>query len=321
MSVVVLTGGSGVVGGAVLRHLLAAGHEVRALSRSEGFSVRLREMGVQPVPGELFDAAMSRACQGAELVFHVAGVNELCAKNPDEMERVNVDGTRLVLHSAQLAGVRRVVVTSSAATLGEERGEVGDESTRHRGWFLSHYERTKTMGELVARQWPGDLEVVTVNPSSVQGPGRATGTGKLLLRAVQGKLPVLPNVPISIVDIDDCAAGHLLAAEQGEPGERYVLNGFSVAAGEALLLLSAVAGTRLSTRLVSAGVLRAAAGVSGALERVVRLPGPVCAESLKTMSFGHRYDGSRATRDLGLEYRKPEETLRRFTDWAAQHHP
>lgn len=321
MSVVVLTGGSGVVGGAVLRHLLAAGHEVRALSRSEAFSSRLREMGARPVPGELFDAAMSRACEGAELVFHVAGVNEMCVKDPDEMERVNVDGTRLVLHSAQLAGVRRVVVTSSAATLGEERGEVADESTRHRGWFLSHYERTKTMGEMVARQWPGDLEVVVVNPSSVQGPGRATGTGRLLLRAVQGRLPVLPDVPISIVDIDDCAAGHLLAAEHGAPGERYVLNGFSVAAAEALLLLSEVAGTELPTRLVPAGLLRAAARASSLLERIMRLPGPVCAESLRTMAFGHRYDGSRASRELGLKYRQPQETLRRFTDWAAEHHP
>ncbi len=312
-----LTGGSGIVGGAVLRHLLAAGHEVRALSRSDTFTARLLDLGAQPVPGGLFDEAMSRACDGADLVFHVAGVNEMCPRDPGEMERVNVDGTRLVLHSAEQAGVRRAVVTSSAVTLGEAKGEVGDEATQHRGWFLSHYERTKTMAELVALQWPGDLEVVCVNPSSVQGPGRATGTGKLLLRAVKGKLPFLPDVPISVVDIDDCAIGHLLAAENGVPGERYVLNGFSVSTGEAIAQLTAVTGIGLRTRIFPAVTTRVLSKVLGVVERVINLPEPLCPEMLATMSFGHLYDGGRATRELGLEYRSAEDTLRRFVRWAA----
>ncbi len=311
-----LTGGSGVVGGAVLFHLLAAGHEVRALSRTDAFSAKLRALGAVPVPGGLFDGAVGRACEGAELLFHVAGVNALCPRDPDEMERVNVDATRLVLHAADQAGVRRAVVTSSAATLGEERGAVADESSRHRGWFLSHYERTKTMQEHVALQWPGDLEVVCVNPSSVQGPGRATGTGRLLLRAAQGRLRLLPDVPISIVDIDDCAAGHLLAADRGEPGGRYVLSGFTTGVTEAIDLLGEVTGRPLEVRTVPAGVVGAAARITGFVERVVPLPGPLCAESLRTLSFGHRYDGTRATRDLGLEYRSARHTIERFVDWA-----
>ena len=90
----------------------------------------------------------------------------------------------------------------------------GAELVEHRGSFHSHYERTKFLQEEAAFSWSGSVEVVCVNPSSVQGPGRATGTGALLLRAIEGRLPALPNVPISIVDIDDCARGHLLAAER-----------------------------------------------------------------------------------------------------------
>ncbi len=316
MSVVALTGGSGVVGGEVLLHLLAAGHEVRALSRDDAFAAKLRGLGAQPIPGGLFDDAMSRACAGADLLFHVAGVNQLCSRHPEEMERVNVDGTRLALHAAEQAGVRRAVVTSSAAALGEVKGAVGDETTRHRGWFLSHYERTKTMQELVALSWPGDLEVVCVNPSSVQGPGRVTGTGRILLRAAKGKLPVLPDVPISIVDIDDCAAGHILAGERGVPGQRYVLNGSTLGGRDALDLISEVTGAALRTRVIRPRTVGMAARVAGLVERVVRLPEPVCAEMLSTLAFGHRYDGTRATRELGLAYRPAADTLRRFVEWA-----
>lgn len=300
----------------MLRHLMDAGYEVRALSRNEVFSTYLRAIRVRPVLGGLFDEALVTACQGADVVFHVAGVNEMCSRDPGHMERVNVDGTRLVLDAAERAGVRRVVVTSSAAALGEAKGEVGDETTRHRGSFHSHYERTKTMQEMVALQWPGETEVICVNPSSVQGPGRATGTGQLLLRAVRGKLPLLPDIPISIVDIDDCAAGHLLAADRGMPGERYVLNGFTVSTSEAIELLSVLTGTRPRVRTFPARGAAALSHVAGAIERLVRLPPPFCKEMLATLAFGHRYDGSRATRDLGLEYRTAGETLGRFIDWA-----
>jgi dihydroflavonol-4-reductase len=195
---------------------------------------------------------------------------------------------------------------------------VANELTEHRGSFHSHYERTKVLQEEAAFSWPGSVEVVCVNPSSVQGPGRATGTGELLLRAVGGTLPALPNVSISIVDIDDCARGHLLAAERGVAGERYLLNGFTVSSRRALELLGRVVGEKPSTAILPASVVRAAAKVARRVERVRRLPAPICAEALETIAFGHRYDGRRATLELGLEYTDAEETLRRFVEWARE---
>lgn len=316
MSTVALTGGSGIVGGAVLRHLIDRGDDVRVLSRSPEFSGRVQAMGGTAVPGSLFDGGVVRLCEGAEVLFHVAGVNELCPRDPSAMERVNVEGTRHALAAAESAGVRRVVVTSSAVSLGERRGVVANELTEHRGRFHSHYARTKVRQEEAAFSWPGPVEVVCVNPSSVQGPGRVTGTGALLLRAVAGRLPVLPDVAISIVDIDDCARGHLLAAEHGVAGERYVLNGFTVSARRAIELLGRATGTTPSTRVVPAAPMRVVAAVVRRLERVVPLPAPFCSEALDTIAFGHRYDGRRATIELGLEYTDPEDTLGRFVSWA-----
>jgi dihydroflavonol-4-reductase len=149
------------------------------------------------------------------------------------MYRANVDGTRNVIRAAQARGVRRIVYTSSAIVLGEEKGTVGSETSPHRGRHLSHYERSKFEAERVAFAEARDVELVVVNPSSVQGPGRATGTGGLILDVVNGKLPLMVDSTLSVIDIDDCARGHTLAEERGEPGRRYVLNGFSVSVREA----------------------------------------------------------------------------------------
>ncbi len=196
----------------------------------------------------------SKPFAGADLVFHVAGVNKMCVPDPTEMYRVNVEGTRNVLKAAAAAGVRRVVYTSSAATIGEPEGAVGNEETPHRGHFHSHYERSKYEAEQVALARGSGVDVVVVNPSSVQGPGRATGTGKILLDLVAGRLSTVVDTRISIVDIDDCARGHVLAAASGVAGQRYVLNSFSMTIQEAVGLLGSVIDRPLRVRYLPAPV-------------------------------------------------------------------
>lgn len=311
-----VTGGSGVVGGAVVRHLVAGGHRVRALARSSEAAHEVAELGAEPVAGSIFDqTALAAGMAAADVAFHVAGVNEMCVKDPGWMFRVNVDGTRRLLEVASDVGLPRVVVTSSAATLGEEHGTIGDEGSVHRGWFLSDYERSKYLQEQAALEHRGSTEVVCVNPSSVQGPGRATGTGRIILDVLAGRIPVLPDVPLSMVDIDDCAVGHLLAAEHGAPGQRYVLSGFTMTTREAISLLARRTGMDPKVRFLPERVTRAlAAGASG-VERVATLPPPFCAEMVRTMAFGHTYDGSRARSGLGLDYRPAELTFERLVAW------
>ena len=313
---VFVTGASGVVGSAVARHLVLAGHRVRALARSAESTAYVAALGLEPVAGGLGDeGALIRGMDRADVVFHVAGVNEMCVADPGPMIATNVDGTRRVLRVAEQAKVPRVVVTSSAATLGEERGTVGMEDSPHRGWFLSDYERSKYLQEQAVLDHRGASEVVLVNPSSVQGPGRATGTGKIILDVLSGRIPALPDSPLSMVDIDDCAAGHLLAAEHGRPGERYVLNGFTMTTREAIAVLSQQTGVEPKVRFLPERVTAALASGATTMEKVVRLPAPVCGEMLRTLAHGHVYDGSKARKELGLDYRPAEATFDRLVAW------
>jgi dihydroflavonol-4-reductase len=321
VSRVFVTGGSGVVGSAVVDALRSRGDDVVALARSDDAATRLEQRGATVVRGDLLDAgALARGMEGCRTVFHVAGVNQLCVEDPAPMLRANVEGPAVAVRAAAQAGVERFVHTSSAATLGEPEGSVGREDTEHRGWYLSLYERSKTEGEKVALRSGRreGVDVVCVNPSSVQGPGRSGGTARFLLAYLDGRLKLFVNTHVSLVDIRDCAAGHLLAAEHGVPGERYVLNGVTMTVNEALALAAEVAGVKRRPRLVSrTPATLAASAVEGACRLARRRP-PVCREMVRTLLHGHRYDGSRAERDLGLRYTDPRDTIRRTVAWARE---
>jgi dihydroflavonol-4-reductase len=319
MSRVFVTGGSGVVGRALVERLLAGGEEVVALARSPKAETLLSGLGARVARGDLLDEeAMYAGMQGCQLVFNVAGVNALCVEDPGGMMRANVGGAAAAVRAAARAGVPRLVHTSSAATIGEPRGAVGSERTPHRGWYLSTYERSKTEGERAAFEAGRRMgvEVVCVNPSSVQGPGRSGGTARFLLAFLDGRLKMFVPTTLSLVDIADCTEGHVLAAERGVPGERYLLNGMTLTIGEALALAREVAGVSVKPRLVPAPVAIAASAAVEQAFRLARRRPPVCREMVRTLLHGHRYDGSLAARELGLRYTSPRETLRRTVEWA-----
>lgn len=321
MSRVFVTGGSGVVGGALVDSLRERGDDVVALARSDAAGAELERRGAKVVRGDILDAdVLARGMEGCTTVFHVAGVNQMCVEDPSQMLRANIDGPAVAIRAAARAGVPRVVHTSSAATLGEPEGVVGDEDTPHRGWFLSTYERSKTEGEKVAFETGSQegVEVVSVNPSSVQGPGRAGGTARFLLAFLDGRLKLFVNTHVSLVDIKDCSAGHLLAAERGKPGQRYVLNGMTLTIAEAFALAAEVAGVERSPRLVPRQTATIAGTIVERAFRLVRRRPPVCREMVRTLIHGHRYDGSRAERELGLRYSDPRDTIRRTVAWARE---
>jgi dihydroflavonol-4-reductase len=319
VSRVFVTGGSGVIGGALIARLVERGDEVHALARSDAAVAAVQKRGARPVRGDALDAeALVRGMDGCAVAFHVAGVNALCVKDPGTMRRVNVDGAVLAVQAAKRAGVPRLIHTSSAATVGEAPGAIGNEDTTHRGWFLSTYEQTKTEGERAALAAAAEIgqDVVSVNPSSVQGPGRASGTGRILLAFLDGRLRVFVQTYVSMVDIGDCIEGHLLAAERGRSGERYLLNGMTLTISEALALAADVAGVERSPRLVPRALATVAAGAVEGAFRLARRSPPVCREMVRTLLHGHRYDASRAERELGLSYTPPRETVRRTVEWA-----
>lgn len=319
---VFVTGGSGVVGAAVLERLVAAGREVVALARSDGAAERVTELGAsRVVRGDVLDdAGLAEGMAGCETVFHIAGVNQMCVADPAPMFRANIEGSRRVMRAAAHAGVGRVVYTSSAAALGEVRGTVGTETSVHRGTYLSRYEQSKHVAEQAvwAEAERSGVDTIAVLPSSVQGPGRAGGTGKILLDFVNGSLPAIIDSRLSIVDIADCADGHVLAESHGEPGERYVLNGATMTVREGLELLSEVTGVEAKVRSLPGPVASLAAVGVAAVSRVRGRTPRFCSEMVRTLRHGHAYDGSKASRALGLEYTPAAQTLERTIRWFAE---
>lgn len=314
-----LTGGSGFIGGALARRLVERGDEVLALARSQAAAEALAGRCSDVVRGDVLDEdALAAGMAGCTLAYHVAGINTHCPSDPELLMRVNVGGAEAAVRAAARARVPRLVLTSSGASLGEPAGTVGREDIEHRGSYLSLYERSKHEGERAAFAAGRRLgvEVVCVNPSSVQGPGRARGNGKLVIAYLNGRLRVFVDTHVSVVDVDDCAEGHVLAAERGRSGERYVLNGATISSGRALEIVSELSGVHERVRMVPPPLARAAAAIVEGAYRVRRRTPSLCRARVRTILHGHQYDGSRATRELGLEYTPVTETFRRMIEWA-----
>ena len=320
-----ITGATGFVGGLVASRLVADGRRVRALVRNLGDRERLPDPRVELAIGHLEDEeSLVRAADGCEVVYHVAGMNQLCLADPSPLYRVNVEGTQRILDAARRAGVRRVVHTSSAATLGGDGHTFMDETTSPPSEFTSHYARSKYEGEQIALGYDA-VEVVVVNPSSVQGPGRTTGTAAVFIGYLNGKLPFDLPARFGICYTVDCINGHLLAEARGRPGHRYVLNTDTVTNSEAIDLIAVIAGLADRPWTLPLPVAMGAASVTEAVARARGRQPKLCRETVRTLGHPHLYDGSRATRELGLRYtplrRAMEETVRWYVEQGLVHRP
>jgi dihydroflavonol-4-reductase len=314
-----LTGASGFIGGALASALAGAGEEVAALARSDAAAAAVAARGAQVVRGDVLDeAALTAGMAGCDVAYHVAAINTHCPEDPAELLRVNVEGAATAVRAAAAAGVRRLVLTSSAASVGEPYGTVGTEDTPHRGSYLSEYDRSKHAGEQAAFEAGRRLgvEVVAINPSSVQGPGRATGNGRIIIAYLNGTLRAFVDTYVSVVDVADVVSAHVLAAARGASGARYVLNGATLPSRDALRIVADLSGIDEEVRMVPPVVARGAAMLAEAAARARGRTSSLCRARIRTILHGHRYDGSRATRELGLVYTPVEETFARTIDWA-----
>jgi dihydroflavonol-4-reductase len=310
-----VTGGTGFVGGLLLARLVREGREVRALVRRPGDRERLSTPEVELALGDLEDEeTLVRAAEGCEVIYHAAGLNQLCLPDPAPLYEVNVEGTDRLLRAAVRAGVRRVVYTSSAATLGGDGSHAVDETAPRPESFTSHYARSKFEAEQVALGFVG-VEVVTLNPSSVQGPGRVTGTARVFLDYLNGRLPFDLPSRFGICYTEDCVNGHLLAESKGRPGQRYVLNTATLSNAEAIDLIAVISGLTARPRTLP---LPLAMGAAACLEWVARTRHSrpmLCREAVRTVSHPHLYDGSRAERELGLRYTPLRAAMEATVRW------
>ena len=312
-----ITGSTGVVGIPLVKKLGKEGHKVYALARTTTNDDYFEQLGVTPIRGDLFDDSLKDKLFNLNIdaIFHVAGVNKMCSKNPSNMFKTNIDGTKSMLSLGNSLKIKKFVYTSSAVTLGEQHGQVGSEKSEHRGSFLSKYEESKYLAEREAFEFTKDYKFVSINPSSVQGPGRVSGTAKLLISTLNKHRPPLIKNNISIIDIDDCTKGHYLGLMNGKDNERYVLNSFYLQSHELIEILKSM--TEWSGRpiYVSKSLLKVI-GPFGDIAKILSSSPPfICSESVRVLTNGHMYDGSKAKKELGFRYTKVEKFIEKTVNW------
>ena len=321
-----VTGGTGFIGGGLVRRLLKAGHEVRALVRPDADTQQLDGLAVERVAGDLRDAeSLHRGVAGCDWVFHVAALYSYWGHPWEDFYIINVEGTRRVLEAARDANVERVVYTSSIAVLGLPRdGSPGTEETPSTlADMIGHYKRSKFLAEEVARDFAGQgLPVIIVNPAAPVGVGdhKPTPTGQIIVDFLNGRMPAYVDTGLTVVDVEDVAAGHLLAAQRGRVGERYILGGENLTLKQVLDLLAEVSGRPRVRLRIPHSVALGWAYVDVTLARFN--PGRIPAATPDTvrLSRKHEYfDSSKAVRELGFPQTPAREALRKAVEWYRAH--
>ncbi len=316
-----VSGATGFVGAAVARALLADGWQVRALTRAGSDLTNLEGLPVEIAVGDLTHLnSLEPAAADCRALFHVAADYRLGARDPEELYRTNVEGTRNILAAARRAGIERSVYTSSVATIGIPRdGSPGDEATPVAlEAMIGHYKRSKFLAEqAVLEEARSGLPVIIVNPSTPVGPGdvKPTPTGQVVLDAARGRMPAYVDTGLNIVHVDDVARGHLLAFERGLAGERYILGGEDMTLRQILAEIARLVGRNAPrVRLPYAAVLPIAY-VAEAIARVSGRTGRVTLEGVR-MSRKHMFFSSaKAQRDLGYTWRPPVQAFADAVQW------
>jgi dihydroflavonol-4-reductase len=320
-----VTGGTGFVGANVVRELLREGAQVRVLARPRGDRRAIDGLKIDVCEGDLVDPSSLRsAVQGVRTVYHVAADYRLWARHPDELHRVNVEGTRALLQAAADAGARRVVYTSTVGALGiPTDGTPGTETTPVTlADMVGPYKASKFLAEQVALGFAlKGLPLVIVNPSAPIGPWdvKPTPTGKMIVDFLQGKMFATVDTGLNLVHVRDVARGHLLAAEHGRVGEKYILGNTNLTLAQIGALLAGLTGGRAPRVRIPYAVAWLAAGCMEAAARVTGGPPRVSLTAVR-MSRKHMYfTAAKAVRELGLPQTDVREALRDATDWFVEH--
>jgi dihydroflavonol-4-reductase len=320
--VTVVTGGTGFVGAAVVRLLVGAGHRVRVLARPGNDRRLLAGLPVETVDGDLADTtSLQRCLQGCHLLFHVAALYSFWAPDRRLFYQINVEGTRRLLQVAGEAAVGRVVYTSTVGALGiPEDGRPGTEETPvSLADMVGDYKRSKFLAEEVAREFVRQgLCVVIVNPSTPVGPGdiKPTPTGQMIVDFLRGRMWAYPDTGLNLVDVNDVAAGHLLAAERGKPGERYILGGRNLTLQEIFQILGRVAGMRPPWVKVSPGAIMPLARLSEwVADHLTGRPPLAPVDAIRMAQKRMFFDPGKAVRELDMPQSPVEDALAGAVKW------
>jgi dihydroflavonol-4-reductase len=317
-----VTGATGKVGNAVARRLADRGDDVVALVRNPARARELLPAGVELASGDVTDPESLRAAmEGVGGVFNCMGLFEQWFPDPEIFERVNAHGARNVVAAAREAGAGRVVHTSTFDVFHAESGGTVSESAVAEYSKGTAYERSKQHAEeLVLAEAERGIDVVIVNPSSVYGPGPWQGAGldRAFRDAIRRRLPGVPPGGMTLVHADDVAGGQLAALDRGKPGERYILADGYATMRELLSVAVDEAGRGWVPPAMPVPLARGLASAGEAVSRLIRRPPLLGSGQLTFLLWQARADSTKATAELGVEFRPWEEGIRSTVRWMAE---
>jgi dihydroflavonol-4-reductase len=320
-----VTGATGFVGAAVARALVASGHRVRVLVRPTSDRRNIDGLAIEPVIGSLENhESLTAALAGITALFHVAADYRLWVRDAAAMMAANVDGTRAIMEVALAAGVRRIVYTSSVATLGlpQTGGEADETSPVSFADMIGPYKQSKYRAEGVVRMLVAErgLPAVIVNPSTPVGPRdvKPTPTGRIIVEAASGRMPGYVDTGLNLVHVDDVASGHLLAFERGRVGERYILGGDNMSLAAMLRIIAEITGRKPPWLEVPRTAIWPIALAAEAIAMVTGREPFATRDGLRMAKKKMYFSSAKATAELGYRSRPAREGLQDAIDWFRQ---
>jgi dihydroflavonol-4-reductase len=315
-----VTGAAGFLGSHVTRQLVASGEAVRVLLRASSSNRAIADLPLEYITGDLRDkASLQRAVNGAQSIFHVAADYRLWARKNREIYDSNVGGTKNLLEAAKQAGVKKFIYTSTVATIAVDRPELPTEATNARlEEMVGHYKRSKWQAEEEVRSAArAGFPAVIAMPTTPVGPWdwKPTPTGKIILDFLNGKMPGYVETGLNFVGVEDCAAGHLLVAEKGKIGERYLLGAENLTLKGLLDALEKITGLPAPKLKIPHGLALGVAYANTAFSRLIGREPSIPVEGVKIAHHTMFVDSSRAQRELGFRPGPVAAALERAVRW------
>jgi dihydroflavonol-4-reductase len=315
-----VTGAAGFLGSHITRQLVARGEEVRVLLRPTSTNRAISDLSLEYVTGDLRDtASLDRAMNSVKRVFHVAADYRLWARRSKEIYDSNVGGTRNMIEAARRAGVEQFIYTSTVATIAVDRAALPNEATDSKlEEMVGHYKRSKWLAEKeVLAAAKNGFPVIVAMPTTPVGPGdwKPTPTGKIILDFLNGKMPGYVETGLNFVGVEECAAGHLLVADKGKAGERYLLGGENMTLKQVLDTLAAITGLPAPKLKIPHAVALGVAYADTALSRLIGKEPQIPVEGVKIAQHRMFVDCTRAQRELGFQAGPVAAALERAVHW------
>ncbi|MCI0454007.1 MAG: SDR family oxidoreductase [Candidatus Dadabacteria bacterium] len=317
---VFVTGGTGFIGGHLIKRLLRDGACIKALVRDSSKAEELRKLGVEIIIGDVTDkTSITGMMKGCDTFYHLGNVSRWWLSDKTLYYKINVEGTKNVMMEALKEGIKKVVYTSSLSGIRQPKGEIATEETEHKRDFESHYGRSKFLAEReVLRMYrESGLPVVILNPGVVIGPGDLKTFGRTIIELLNGKLEaiIFEDSIIPLVYIDDTVEGHIIAGEKGRIGDKYIIVGVNVKMVDVFKIINKITGVPLPEKRISPLVIKLIAYISELKSLFTGKPPRLALDAVRAMEIGALGENRKARAELGLQFTPLEEALIKTIEW------